>query len=194
MNNKWYLRILVLILAILLVFNCNSDKLIDAFKNEPKIDTVITIKSDTIWPDTVFNNIYVGIPGPSTTYTVYSSDSIPAFINVYSDTLRDSNIVISYTDSISGTLLGKKLDYKLLVPLMIRDSIFVNITETKTLDPIRKLFFGVNAQVYPLEPHISPILTYQDRRDRMYHVQYDIITGGASVGFSTKLKNPFKRK
>ena len=45
---------------------------------EPIETTVIEVKVDTLWPDTVFQDVPMpyAVPGPSSTYTVYSKDSM----------------------------------------------------------------------------------------------------------------------
>lgn len=75
---------------------------------------------DIIWPDTVFTPVPVKVPGPRIEVPVLVYDSSACRHNrVYSDSLVDSNIVITYEDSITGILLAKKINYRLKVPLRI---------------------------------------------------------------------------
>jgi len=193
-NKNTYLYIIIVFLAICLLFTCNTGKIKDIF-NPSVIDTVITTKSDTVWAkDTVYTFKYKTIDRPVTVYldTNSTDTAICDSIRVYEHEFNDSNLTVFTVDTTKGQLLGHSVSYKLKVPIRIIDSVLVNITETKKLKPKRKIFLGLNAQVYPLEPHISPMVTYQDRRDRMYHIQYDIITGGFYGGFSYKLS--FRKK
>jgi len=75
---------------------------------------------DTLWPDTVFKNIIVEVPGPVRTIPVTVFDSSACrFTRVYADSLVDSNLVITYRDSIVGILLDKKISYRLKGPLRV---------------------------------------------------------------------------
>ena len=138
----------------------------------PVSKTTISYTHDTIWPDTVFKEVITKVKGPVRTYTVFATDSVKSLVNVYNDTLRDSSVVITYQDSINGTLLGKKLSYKLLVPLRIIDSVFIKTTET--LQPARKghLFVGGGAAI---NRDILPALAYQFPNGREVLYQYSTL-------------------
>jgi len=69
---------------------------------------------DTIYADTVFKPIAVPVPVPGKTYTISVRDTAACLlVRTYADSVADSNVVISYQDSVMGMLLGKKLSYKL---------------------------------------------------------------------------------
>lgn len=134
-------------------------------------NTVTVTRSDTIWPDTVFKELVKRVPGPAKTYTVYAEDSVKSLVNVYKDTLRDSNIVISYQDSISGTLLGKNLSYKLLVPLKITDSVFVKTTEIVDNRKSRLLVGGS----FSSGRDFLPLVSYQFPKGQLVGYQYSTL-------------------
>lgn len=89
----------------------------------PKPTRHETFKSDTVRPKPEIKEVPVYIKAPLKTYTITITDTTACnLVRIYRDSLRDANQVIYYQDSIQGRLLGKKIDYKLFVPLTITNT------------------------------------------------------------------------
>lgn len=181
------LYITILILLILLMFTCG--KQVNCSKPDKiKKDSIITERTDTIWmKDTIIKFEYKTVTKPIVVYKNPIIEVCDDSIREYTGEFNDSNLTVYSSSKTKGKLLENEIKYKLKIPLKIIDSVFVktSITEIKKT---RKVLVGINAQFYPIEPHISPIIIYQDKKDRLYNLQYDVMTGGVSFGFSTKLK------
>lgn len=105
----------IAILVCVIIKRCNvSPKILKSSHTE-------SFHSDTIWPDTVKTILSVKVPGPVRTYTVSVHDTI-IISNIYKDSLTDSKVSIYYEDSVQGKLLGKKMSYKLHVPLLVTNT------------------------------------------------------------------------
>lgn len=89
----------------------------------PKPSHHETFTSDTVRPKPEVVKVQVLVPGPARTYTITQIDTnMCNLVHVYQDSLKDANQVIYYQDSVRGQLLGKKMSYKLFVPLMVENT------------------------------------------------------------------------
>lgn len=111
------------VLCFILLKKCNGPVEVKPFKELPPSTRHETFKSDTTKPKPEKVEVPVYIKGPARTYTVTVVDSTACnLVRVYQDSLKDANQVIYYMDSVQGRLLGKRIHYKLFVPLKIENT------------------------------------------------------------------------
>ena len=149
-----------------------------------EIITTVEVKHDTIWPDTVFKKVLVKIPVPKE-YTV-AINGEPQAVKVYSDSLVDSNLVITYKDSIQGTMLGKNMSYRLFVPLRLIDSVFVRTTEVKQAASPARVLVGLGSSVK--EPALCPSVGYQLPKGTLAMYQYNMSLKTHNVTILTPIR------
>lgn len=129
MSDKIYYAITFVVgfvLACLLMKQCNSNPCPDIVLNSHH-ETAI---HDTVWPDTVFTKLFVKVPVHYNVYIPELTFDNGIATNVYKDSVSNDEVVIVYSDSIRGELLGKELSYKLLKPLTVTNTITKSDTFT----------------------------------------------------------------
>lgn len=125
-----------------------------------RVDTIHT--RDTIWPDTIKVYVPKRITKYDTQYVYYEipPDTVQLEqlykVRGYERTYRDSNMKVTVKDSILGFLMGQKVDYRLFVPLEIRDTIRIEKVSYKPFKwqfapgieaTPKNIYFGADLQV-----------------------------------------------
>lgn len=191
MKIKLYLILFLFTLIILqILFNTCSYNKEKNNKNEDliKSDTVFIIKhkTDSI-RDTIRIVSYKRYPKfvyLKDTLKPYKIDSNNLFsYKLYSDTLRDSNVVIWSKNKVLGELTESNISYKLLVPTKIVDSVFItkNINNTK----YSKNVIGLG--VITSYNNISPIVKYSYKENN-FLLGYNFIDKYPTVGYIRNFK------
>ncbi len=160
----------------------------DTCKNdlEPHIDTLRIHTVDTIRDTTrifkfkektVFKYIEVGDPINDQNNQV--RDQLILRKRYYTDTYKDSNLVVNINDSIIGYLTHRKVDYKLYVPLRIYDSTTTIIT--KEVPKLYKPTFQMRIGAIANQKSIDLQLDIQIKRIN-YIIGWDPFNKRPSVG------------
>ena len=122
------IAICIVVIIVLILNTCSHS----SANHASVIDTTVVCDSqthiDTIpFIDSIPVHFHVPIPGPA---IIDSANDV----KVYSDSTKNADIVIYWSDSIQGTLLAKHLSYKLFVPKQIEKTIIVDNSKTITVE------------------------------------------------------------
>lgn len=186
-----YIIIAGLLLYILFLQQCGGGGC-----NKPKdntLDTITTIEIeyDTIWPPPKIIEVPVEVRVPVFTERIDTvvADSICQFVRTYSDSLPDSNLVIYYSDTVQGLLLGKDLSYRLKIPTTIKETITVTREVPKLVkSPVSGLYLGLEAGGnLSLFNNISGALTLATKKGYSYSYRYNILQKTHNLQFGYRL-------
>lgn len=129
--------ILFAIVAILLTLRgCENSK---SKPTTTLVDTSYIHTTDTVYAkqDTIKLKIFV--KSPTSTFKDTSDKSVCNIVNIYKDSISDSNLVIYYIDTVKGKMINKDMSYKLKVPLIINNTTTVTIRRDSIIDRTKKL-------------------------------------------------------
>lgn len=154
--------------------------------------TVVTTV-DTVKPKPQFIEVKVSVPGPirkiKVPYYVHNDSLCPCkYTLTYADSLVDSNLVIAYRDSVNGLLLGKKISYKLKVPLKINTT--TTITDSIPFPVAKcnaKLMGGIEAGGDMDYPSVSLMAQFISKKKYAIGYRYDILQHTHHGSFSYQL-------
>jgi hypothetical protein len=183
-KDNWDLISIVIIISLILIlFNkCNN-------KIKQTESIVITNYKDTIYPkDTIYVPEIKEIPYPvyidTNTYIPKSIDSLE--INrffFYKDTIKDSNIEIYRNIHTQGkTLVFNKLEYKLKVPLIIKDCTIVK--KDSLIYKLPKYQFNIG--MFTNFKSITPMLELSVNNNS-YMLGYDLLNKYPTLGFKYRI-------
>jgi len=112
---------------------------------------------------------------------------------VYYDTARSKDVVIYSTDTVIGSLVGKKLSYKLLVPLKIIDTTIVEITKDSLIFVPNK--YEIHAGLIASPKMLAPTIEFSIDRST-YGIGYDPFNKQPVISYKYRLFSwtPKKRK
>lgn len=179
------LVVTLIVLSLVIMKQCS-----DLSKVEPsKVE--IFHRTDTIWPpkDTVYVYKNIVIPKP-----VHDTSWLPLNITLdscnkvykYTDSLKDDNIDLFYTDYVQGILLKKDLKYKLKVPLKIIDSI--KVLEIREKKPI----FVLSAGILASKNQVSP-MGYIGFNKTEFGIGYDFFNKSPMLSYKYNLFTKYKK-
>ena len=165
-------------LAFILGKSCSPDC--------PKvIETITTHKTDTIWGDTitkvklkpykVHDTIIKSVPIP------LDSNELAEFFKMrgYNTTYRDSNIEVEVYNEVVGYKIAENINYRLLKPLIIRDSIFtLNTIEGPVKAP--KYVLGIGADFTPKNLYLGAQLGVKRNN---FDLAYDPFNKQVKIGY-----------
>ena len=189
-EHKLYWVIALLLFIIFLLADCEGNKIPTEDCGEIKsitYDTVTTVSRtvDTIkFIDTV--KYYVKVEVPTPFFDTISN------LNIYTAGIEDSLIIGSITSKVDGVLVNQDFEYTPKFPkyIIITDTVTNNITETitKVLPKKRELYMGLYAGGNTTTFNLMPVLSFKDKKDRMFSYGYNVIDNTHNVGFQTKIK------
>jgi len=187
-THKLYWVIALLIMIILLMMKCNGKGgtvVVEECGEVHSItyDTVISRHVDTIkFIDTVEYYIAVEIPTPML-------DSVTK-LNTYIADFEDSLISGSIVSKVDGVLVNQDFNYTPKFPeyIMITDTLQITETITKMLPKKRELYMGLYAGGNANTFNLTPVISFKDKKDRMFSYGYNVIDNTHNVGFQTKIK------
>jgi len=187
-THKLYWVIALLIMIILLMMKCNGKGgtvVVEECGEVHSItyDTVISRHVDTIkFIDTVEYYIAVEIPTPIL-------DSVTK-LNTYIADFEDSLISGSIVSKVDGVLVNQDFNYTPKFPeyIMITDTLQITETITKMLPKKRELYMGLYAGGNANTFNLTPVISFKDKKDRMFSYGYNVIDNTHNVGFQTKIK------
>ncbi len=185
-QHKLYWVIALLIFIILLMMDCEAPKFSKKDCGEIKsitYDTLTTRKVDTVkFVDTV--KYYVAIEIPTPIFDTIDST------NVYTAEFEDSLIVGTVTSKVDGVLVDQEFEYTPKFPkyITIHDSTTVIKTVMKEIPKKRELYMGLYAGGNTNTFNLMPVLSFKDKKDRMFSYGYNVIDNTHNVGFQTKIK------
>jgi hypothetical protein len=154
---------------------------------EFRIDTVTVTKTkrDTIWGDT--NKVTKKSFSPKPKMKFFRDiKGLQKTYTVYQDSLVDSNVAITVTDTLEdGVIKNKEIAYRLKVPLRIIDSI--TIEKTITIEKQTNGFYlgaelGTNLKGFRLAPEIEYV-----SKGFSYSYNYDLLNKYHSIGIKKRL-------
>ena len=194
---KENLSLLFILIVLVIIFlwgkSCGSSSKQEEYK--PIIRTVIKHKTDTIRDTLKITEIKY--KGPRE-YTIVEYIKDTAFYNnlskrVYYDTARSKDVVIYSTDTVIGSLVGKKLSYKLLVPLKIIDTTIVEITKDSLIFVPNK--YEIHAGLIASPKMLAPTIEFSIDRST-YGIGYDPFNKQPVISYKYRLFSwtPKKRK
>ncbi len=192
--------IIILIVLIILLQTCRGKRPAP----KPLIETFVTTeyiegKSDTIYIpiETPYRVevpviVYVDKPDPIDTAKVFRYYDLP-----FKDSLIDG-LIHTKVDIDSATIAEQSFTYTPKFPKYITrvDTFKIDSTTiiTQRENPKTKLFVGIgvggNATTFQLGPKISLL----SKKELLYSYQYDLLDKTHNIGFSMKLRNPFKKQ
>jgi len=190
-----YFIFITIVLVIIFFWgkSCGSSSKQEDYK--PTIRTVIKHKTDTIRDTLKITEIKY--KGPRE-YTIVEYIKDTAFYNnlskrIYYDTSRTKEVVIYSTDTVAGVLFGKKLSYKLLVPLKIIDTVTVETTKDSLIFVPNK--YEIHAGLIASPKMLAPTLEFSINRS-VYGVGYDPFNKQPVISYKYRLFSwtPKKRK
>lgn len=135
--------IVTIIILVIFLVKCGSDHSTEYIRTT---DTITVTKIDTAWKikeNTVYKDRW---------HTKYLTDTVKlaskdtfnlAYQRIYRDTIKDTNVVITTIDTIHGKLLSKSLKYKLLIPIITK-----NTTTTITNTIQKPILFSFKGGLY----------------------------------------------
>lgn len=189
-THKLYWVIALLIMIILLLIKCNGDIAVEGMQLEGcgevksiTYDTVTTRTVDTIqFVDTV--KYYVAIEVPTPVY-----DTIKE-LNIYTSDFEDSLLIGTVTSEVDGVLVHQDFEYTPKFPkyIQIHDTTTITKTVTKVLPKKRELYMGLYAGGNATTFNLTPVISFKDKKDRMFSYGYNVIDKTHNVGFQTKIK------
>lgn len=186
-THKLYWVIALLVMIILLMMKCNGkgETVVEECGEVHSItyDTVISRHVDTIkFIDTVEYYIAVEIPTPIL-------DSVTK-LNTYIADFEDSLISGSIVSKVDGVLVNQDFNYTPKFPeyIMITDTLQITETITKMLPKKRELYMGLYAGGNDNTFNLTPVISFKDKKDRMFSYGYNVIDNTHNVGFQTKIK------
>lgn len=183
---KLYWVIAGLILIMLFMIDCEGPTFHKDDCGEVEsitYDTITTRHIDTIhFVDTVKYFVKVEIPIP-----VYDTTTK---LNTYTAIVEDSLISGSIVSKIDGVLVDQNFTYTPKFPkyIKIHDTTTITKTITKVLPNKRELYLGVFAGGNINTFNLTPVVSFKDKKDRMFSYGYNIIDNTHNVGFQTKIK------
>jgi len=98
---------------------------------------------------------------------------------VYNDTVRDKNVDIFNRSEVIGMIKSSKVSYKLKVPLLITDSVF--ITSTVAIPPKVSLYAGLELSGNKDNFNLSPFLKL-DVRKTTISARYGLLDKTVGIG------------
>jgi hypothetical protein len=189
-----FLILVVVILAFLLLHQCNKNKSIgmadetvtkiDTLYKEGKIDTVFfpnkIYVTDWLKPEVIHDTSYVVTDG--------KIDTLNSFTTNYSDSAIDATIV----SKVKGDLISSQISYIKKFPKFIykTDTITINKETTITKNKwgiYAGAIVGGNKDVFSLQPSIL----IKTNKTLQFSVGYELIQKSYNIGVWTKIKNPF---
>lgn len=183
-KDGFFLILALFILTFFLYKGCGPKPII----NNSDTVTVTIHKTDTIRDTvTVYKFKPKKVPVHDSILVPFHDSTICQYQRTYSDTSRDSNIVIINNIAVQGKLNKLQTSYKLLVPLKIVDSVFTTTTITNTIDKTPKfsMYGGISA-VNIVQPSLQPYLTANLKKFNAFY-GYNLNTQEHTVGVGIKL-------
>lgn len=185
-NYKLYWVIALLLFVIFLLVDC--DRTIIPTTDCGQIrgivyDTARTRHIDTIpFVDTIKYYVKVEVPVP-----VY--DTVDS-TNTYTSDFEDSLIKGSIISKVDGVLVAQNFSYTPKFPKYINTTDSIFITKTVTVEQPKKLkmFVGVVAGSNGRQFNLGPQLLVEDKGERIYLYNYNILDQSHNVGLAIKLK------
>jgi len=96
----------------------------------------------------------------------------------YTDSYKDSNLLVNINDSIIGYLTHRKVDYKLYVPLKIYDSTTTIINNKIPILPKYQLKVGLTVNPRGLAPNVDLSI-----KRNTYSISYDPFNKIPYIGY-----------
>jgi len=200
-SKKTY-KICIIALIALIVFlqTCKGDKL-------TKPDSEVATFVKTTYIEGKADTVYIPVSKPyrvEVPIVVYvdrpdSIDTTKVF-RYYHSPFEDSLVVgIIHTkiDIDSATLAWQDFTYTPKFPKYITRVDTVKIDSTAIItqfeEPKVKVFVGIGVGGNPNTFQLGPQVSILSKKELMYTYQYDLLNKTHNIGFSVKLKNPFKR-
>ena len=146
-------------------------------------DTITTRNVDTIqFIDTIEYYIAVEIPTP--VFDTFTE------LNTYTADFEDSLIKGNIVSKVDGVLVNQEFNYTPKFPeyIMITDTVKITETITKMLPKKRELYIGLYAGGNANTFNLTPVISFKDKKDRMFSYGYNVIDNTHNVGFQTKIK------
>lgn len=173
---------IIFICIVSFIFLRQCKEIVDNIGNikpDLKSDTITNIihTRDTIWQDT-FKIIKVNVKVPGPRDTIFIIDSVPQPISIYQDSLRDSSVVLYYTDYVKGEMIKKDLSYRLLVPKIIIDSVKTTVISSPIYNLQAGAIVGKNT--------LAPVLDFSIKR-HTFGVGYNFQNSGVLVSYKYKI-------
>lgn len=187
---KNYLKELIicgLVLFIILLHTC--DNLKPECQENYIHDTVTVEKWDTVHTPPI--KIYLKPKNlvPIASYTLNEGempkDTNLALKRIYSDSIKDTNLVFYYNIETIGYLSKFEPSYKLFVPQRIEHT----INNTITLQPKSRvgiyggLVIGGNLN----NLNLAPFVVLTDKKDRLYGINYSLTNKSVNLSFGFKI-------
>ncbi len=190
-NFKYIFIGVAIVLAFVLGNQCSNGSKSDL---KPITDTFYVHTSDTIYPPLKpitmpYKKVieYVYIKSPSHALDSLTYQELNQW-RLYSSTLSDSNLVLYIENTIQGFHRGRSVNYRLKVPLMIRDSVKMTITKQIPIPVLPNWQIGAGALVTP--KGISFMVDYSKNRNT-FILGYDPFNKVPTIGYKRIL---FKSK
>lgn len=110
-------------------------------------------------------------------------------INIYQDSLVDSNVSIVVRDSVAGEILRKSISYRLKVP-QIRETITITNNYVDTVSvPAGGLYLGAEFGTnFNGKSMVAPEIEYLTKKGYAYSYSYDLLNNVHSVGIKRRIK------
>lgn len=179
---KLYVVIALLIFIILMMIQCDR-KVVPSVQGRKQLEQTIIVKSHT---DTIkfVDTVYIKIPVKILVPVIDTIDNT----NVYTNPFEDSLIKGTITSKVDGVLVNQDFTYKPKFPKYIikTDSIFIETTYEA--EPKWGLYAGLEVGGSTTKFNFSPIITLQDKKNRLYNYKYNIIDKTHNIGLQIKLK------
>ena len=169
--------IIVLILYIIFLQECNDKQSVTDVKNEPGIDTVFTRVIDSIY---VLDTIYLTTRTVSVDTVFINNDTLGLFKNEVEDELI-KGIITSYID---GVLVDQEFNYTAKFPQYIHTIDTLKIIDRR---PYLRLWAGGEVGGNYGMFNVSPIVGWTTRKGNSYYYRYGLIDKTHNVGLSRTL-------
>ena len=169
--------IIVLVLYIIFLQECNERKDVTDIKNEQGIDTVFTRVIDSIY---VLDTIYLTTRTVSVDTVFIDNDTLGLFKNEVEDELIKGTIN-SYVD---GVLVKQEFNYTAKFPQYIHTIDTVRITDRR---PYLRFWAGGELGGNYNTFNVSPIVGWTNRKGNSYYYRYGLIDKTHNIGLSRTL-------
>lgn len=153
----------------------------EIIRTEVQIDTIYnTIYKEIIREVTIPEVVYVD----SFTKAIIEDTTLGIRANKYVDSFTNKEITIYTTDIIDGTLLEKKLEYKLHVPIITK-TITNDIIKYKSTNQLY-LTTGVGGNKHEFN-NLSLGVMFKSKKDWLVGYNYNILSNSHNFTMGTKL-------
>lgn len=183
-DNIKSLIILVLLLALVLLNECNRPRTHSETVIETKIDTVHTTSIDTVWnTDTIIHDKIIYKPD-----TVFI-DTSGKEISVYEEEFKDSLIEATVTAKVDGVLTNLRLKYIPLFPKYIfrTDTITIN-KSTEIYKPKMLIYVGADLGGTATSFDLSPSIGLKTKKDIFLYYRHGLLSKSHNVGVMMPIK------